>query len=84
MAPQFSEAENTKRVGELRHNLPMRTSILFLVSFAPIALAQAGGVRLLLGLTDTAETAWDGAASVRGAKITELKPADFFRLPKVG
>ncbi|MGH9658646.1 MAG: hypothetical protein ACRD96_08885, partial [Bryobacteraceae bacterium] len=35
------------------------------------------GVRVLLGLTDTAETRWDGSASARGAKITGIDPWRF-------
>ena len=37
----------------------------------------AAGVRVILGLTDTAETKWDGSASARGTKITGLEPWRF-------
>ena len=47
---------------------------IFLASLAPLPAQGPAGVRVLLGLTDTTETKWDGSASARGAKIVSLEP----------
>src|SRR4029077_7095380 len=38
---------------------------------------SAVGVRILLGLTDTESTKWDGEASARAARITSIEPWRF-------
>ena len=58
----------------------MKTVLLltvFLSLTTGLQAQGARGVRVLLGLTDTAETKWDGSASARGAKISGLEPWRF-------
>src|ERR1039457_6528001 len=54
--------------------------ILFLALLSAIAAAQTPsgvGVRILLGLTDTQSTKWDGSVTVRGAEVRALEPWRF-------
>src|SRR4029077_19368841 len=48
---------------------------LLLVVAAPAT--PATGVRILLGLTDTESTKWDGGATARAARITSIEPWRF-------
>src|SRR5262245_50625858 len=52
------------------------TSFILLAALCPAAHA-ATGVRILLGLTDTASKKWDGGVSARGARIVSLEPWRF-------
>jgi len=50
---------------------------LLLLFCALAALPAAGedlGVRVILGLTDTSETKWDGTAAAQGANISAVDP----------
>jgi hypothetical protein len=56
----------------------MRSISIVLLFLAPVAASGADfGVRVILGLTDTAEAKWDGSVSARGAKITAMEPWRF-------
>ena len=56
----------------------MLAVVVALLLLAPNAIVAADfGVRVLLGLTDTAEMKWDGSATAGGAKITTIEPWRF-------
>src|SRR5438874_13204205 len=58
----------------------MTNSIIVLLSTATALLGQNSngvGVRILLGLTDTDVTKWDGSVTARGAQITSVEPWRF-------
>lgn len=55
----------------------IRALTLSLLGLASVSAQGPTGVRLVLGLTDTAETRWDGSATVRGATITSMDPRRF-------
>src|SRR5258708_36365905 len=51
---------------------------LFALLIGVSGSAQAAvGVRILLGLTDTESTKWDGGATARAARITSIEPWRF-------
>ncbi|MEO7653612.1 MAG: hypothetical protein ABIZ80_24400, partial [Bryobacteraceae bacterium] len=61
-------------------------SKLFLIALAIVLSASAQGaigVRLLLGLTDTASTKWDGSVAARGARIRSLEQWRFEAQDKI-
>ena len=55
----------------------MRIAALLLLAASGLQAQTAVGVRLLLGLTDTADTKWDGSVSARAARISEIEPWRF-------
>jgi len=55
----------------------LRTLAILVATLAPVSAQDPADVRVLLGLTDAAETKWDGSASARGAKITAIDPWRF-------
>src|SRR5579864_7402430 len=52
------------------------SSVILLAAFAVHAWA-ATGVRVVFGLTDTAETGWNGSATVRAGHLAAIEPWRF-------
>src|ERR1700676_1057533 len=55
----------------------MRIAALVLLVASCLHAQTAVGVLLLLGLTDTADTKWDGSVSARAGRIAEIEPWRF-------
>ena len=63
-----------------RHRLGYNSPHMKHVLWAILVITQAQGavaVRVVFGLTDTAETRWDGSATVRAGHIAEIEPWRF-------
>jgi len=52
------------------------STVVWLAALSTTAQA-AVGVRVLLGLTDTESTKWDGGSAARGARIVKVEPWRF-------
>jgi hypothetical protein len=55
----------------------MRIAALFLLAGFCVNAQTAIGVRVLFGLTDAADTKWDGSATTRSGHIAEIEPWRF-------